>query len=210
MTRGVYASNDNWTCEQAEAVIHGARSGKTVREVAEDTGRSVPSVKTFASRHSIQFSRYSHGSEQRPWTSEQDMWLAELAPTTPYQDIANRLERSLPAVRVRAFKLGIVGRAHNERMRGSDHPSWRGGSQEQRLDRGPNWPQFRAAVLVRDAYTCQDCGMYVPSGKRLVVHHTIPWRLRPVNDMEHLTTLCVADHLRRPEHWWKEIPVEVT
>ena len=64
-------------------------------------------------------------------------------------------------------------------------------------------------ALERDGYVCQDRGEFLPSGKGLVVHHMIPWRLRPVNDLRWLVTLCVACHLRRPEHFWQKIPEHV-
>jgi hypothetical protein len=51
--------------------------------------------------------------------------------------------------------------------------------------------------------------LYIPSGSGLVVHHLIPYRLRPVNDLPWLTTLCVKHHLPRPEHFWWAIPDDV-
>lgn len=76
---------------------------------------------------------------------------------------------------------------------------------------GRDWPEIRAEVLDRDSYTCQEhgCGLFVPSGKGLHVHHIIPYRLHPVTDSKLLLTLCISHHLRRPEHWWKSIPPHV-
>lgn len=202
-------SNGNWTVGEMEFLRSAPEAGLSMTEVAARLGKTHGAVKTKASAWEIRFPRHTHGSLQRPWGEDEDRFLRELAPTTPYHMIAEQLDRSRAAVNVRAFVLGIQGRARNERMRGKDHPNWRGGCTEQRLDRGADWPEFRAAAMERDGFTCQDCGVFAPSGKGLVVHHVIPWRLRKVNELRWLTTLCVADHLRRPEHWWREIPEEL-
>lgn len=44
------------------------------------------------------------------------------------------------------------------------------------------------------------------SARKLHVHHVIPWRLHPINELRWLTVLCSTCHIKRPEHWWKEIP----
>ncbi len=76
------------------------------------------------------------------------------------------------------------------------------------------WPKIKAAVLRRDAYTCQDCGevfghprrkVLDPStrnGKRayrwesLEVHHIVPRYLRGSDHPGNLKTLCPACHAR--------------
>jgi 5-methylcytosine-specific restriction endonuclease McrA len=72
-----------------------------------------------------------------------------------------------------------------------------------------DWSEIRLLALERDGYVCQDCKLYLPSGNGLVVHHIIPWRLRPLNELRWLVTLCGPDHMRRPEYWWASIPEDV-
>jgi len=138
-------------------------------------------------------------------------WELELLrdPEVPLTEIAARTGRTRQAVRHKASRMGLVN-IRTYWLRGSDHPNWVGGqSPSERTWRGQTWPEIRRFVLDRDGYACQDCKMFVPSATGLVVHHVIPYRLRPINDPEWLATLCVTDHLKRPEHWWKSIPPEI-
>ncbi len=207
MSQGVYPSRNNWSAGELEFLAEAPAAGLTMLEVAAKLGRSHAAVKCLASKLGVLFPRQAWGVATQPWTEEQDQFLAEMAPTTPHVIIAKHLGRTRTAVSIRAQLLGIKGRSKTEyATHGSDSPTWRGGSSEQGMDRGEDWPEFRLLALERDSYTCQDCSLFIPSGKGLVVHHMIPWRLRPVNELHRLVTLCVTHHMRRPEHWWREIP----
>lgn len=54
---------------------------------------------------------------------------------------------------------------------------------------------FRAAVLSRDGYTCQSCGLVDPSGKQLEADHVTALADggNPL-DIGNGSTLCKADH----------------
>jgi 5-methylcytosine-specific restriction endonuclease McrA len=149
---------------------------------------SADSVKTKCLRLGL---RSQH---KTPWAPEEDEFLEEWALRASYEDIGSCLGRSAAAVRTRASRLGIEGRRYVRLdIAGRDY-------------RGSDWPKFRQQALERDGYTCQDCGLVDFSRSKLHVHHIIPWRLRPINEMHWLTVLCSTCHIKRPEHWWKEIP----
>lgn len=60
--------------------------------------------------------------------------------------------------------------------------------------------KIRDSIVIRDACTCQLCGVIVrggrSSGRSAVVDHTRPWRLRPdlKFEEENLKTLCRDCH----------------
>ncbi len=86
----------------------------------------------------------------------------------------------------------------NPHLVGSSHPRWQGGHSSIRsVDRtNPLYIAFRGAVLLRDAWTCQDCGK---RGGKLEVHHVKAWgphpelRYEPSNGI----TLCRPCHKAR-------------
>lgn len=119
-----------------------------------------------------------------------------------YAEVAGRIGRSRMAVKLKAQRLGLNRPVFWTR------PGYEPGADSYR---GEDWPKFRQLALERDGYACQDenCGIFQPSGTVLVVHHRIPWRLRPVNDLPWLITLCRPCHMRRKEHFWVDIPGDV-
>jgi len=69
----------------------------------------------------------------------------------------------------------------------------------------PLYAQWRRACLIRDNYTCQDCGrVFIPGQRGINVHHIRPYaqfkdvRLDPNNGV----SLCVDDHRRRHSRNW--------
>lgn len=165
-------------------------------EVAALTGRSIAAVRFRACAAGI--SRSSP-----PW---QEWELAILSDTSlTCSQVAELTGRNLDSVRNKARALGI----QRGPRRGEDHYKWAGGWSVEQSWRGEDWPEVRLVVLERDGYTCQDCGFIKFSGFGLRVHHVIPYRLRPVNDLEWLITLCGQCHMPRPEHRWTEIPGHV-
>jgi hypothetical protein len=164
-------------------------------EVAERTGRKLGSVYAEASIRKI--SRLV-SPEVLCLLRETDM---------SYTKIAEITGTDRESVRKVAYYRGVANRGQPT---GADAHKWRGGSKRAAPTwRGPDWPEFRQAALERDGYTCQDCGFVDFTGEKLHVHHIIPWRLRPVNEMRWLTTLCLRCHGKRPEHDWLTIPTHV-
>lgn len=162
------------------------------QEIASQVGRSLAAVQRMA------FLRRAY---RRRWSREELALLYD--DTLTYTEIAGRVGRQENAVKVRAYALGIRRGA----ARGERHPNWVGGaSKKSRSWRGEDWPVARRAALERDGYCCQACGTFDPSGRQLRVHHVIPYRLRPSNDLCWLVTLCEPCHRKRPEHRWREIP----
>lgn len=64
-----------------------------------------------------------------------------------------------------------------------------------RSDRG--WATLRAAILRRDAYTCQMCGQSRETGAALHVDHILPISLAGENHPDNLRTLCHTCNLAR-------------
>lgn len=189
----------------------------SLADVAESTGRTLGSVyhksaRLGLCRRSCSEMRAGRGQPKvrngRPgWQAWELDLLAD--PEVPLVEVARRTGRTSIAVRHKASALGLTG-IRDYWLRGADHPLWTGGqSPSERTWRGEHWPEVRRHVMERDGFVCQDGGEFRPSGTGLVVHHMIPYRLRPVNDPRWLVTLCVTHHLKRPEHWWREIPADV-
>lgn len=164
-------------------------------EVARRTGRTRVAAQIRARTAGIQ--RYAEWAE---WE------LALVADVTlTLQQVAAQTGRGLGAVAGQARAVGVQrGIRH-----GSDHYNWVGGYSVEQSWRGTDWPTVRVDALERDGYTCQDCGFVRFSGLGLRVHHVIPYRLRGVNDLEWLITLCKRCHIKRPEHRWQEIPEDL-
>lgn len=191
----------------------------SLREVAAKTGRPIKGCYNIAYRLKIRRNgktgidwsdsrqirelhrRYDpRATDRRVWEPEELAVLSDVSLTFP--EVAEMLDRSEDAARLAARRFGIIRGIRS----GAEHPRWRGG---QARNYYGEWPSIRRSVLERDGYVCQDCGLFSPSDRRLCVHHRIPFRLYPVNDVSWLTTLCEVCHNRRPEHYWKEIPEDV-
>ncbi|MEI7479237.1 MAG: HNH endonuclease signature motif containing protein, partial [Actinomycetes bacterium] len=54
----------------------------------------------------------------------------------------------------------------------------------------------RQRILIRDAFTCRQCGQVI-DGKRAHVDHIIPLEDGGTDDDANLQTLCDADHGRK-------------
>jgi len=90
------------------------------------------------------------------------------------------------------------------RMSGDGNPAWRGGKWKYK---GRGWTAIAAAIIERDG-RCGDCG----GTRDLVAHHRIPQRfyvsLDAANTDDNLVALCHDCHVKRPEHYWIELPAE--
>lgn len=120
--------------------------------------------------------------------------------TLTFNEVAQLTGRSYEAVKIKARKEDLHCRRY-----------WHQPDYEPAADdyRGQGWRSIRLDILERDNYTCRDGGEFIPSGRGLVVHHAIPWRLHPSNDPSFLVTLCRSHHNQRPEHNWLVIPEEL-
>jgi hypothetical protein len=190
---GLKRGDDNPWSEQELTWL--ADVALSLAEVSRRTNRTYGAVKAMASR--CGFARYS------PWSAADLVLLGDLE--LPLTEVAQRTGRPLGTVYAEASTRGIARGA----QAGPQHYRWTGGwsvSDRNPSWRGADWPEFRAAALERDGYCCQECGLLSLAGRGLVVHHIIPWRLRPVNDLRWLVTLCSSHHTPRSEHLWAEIP----
>lgn len=90
--------------------------------------------------------------------------------------------------KIRMAQLGPLG--HN----------WKGGHRVKARFQPP-WKTNRRLALIRDGYSCQQCGRLRSNGERgLDVHHKIPFRCfsdhRIAHELNNLQTLCRQCHLR--------------
>jgi len=97
-------------------------------------------------------------------------------------------------------KIGLKNMGENNGMYnriGSSSPNYKGGKVSYR---GSHWRVERRKALVRDNYTCQDCGISedhnkdLYKGQGLQVHHISPYRETKCNEVDNLTSLCHKCH----------------
>jgi 5-methylcytosine-specific restriction endonuclease McrA len=62
--------------------------------------------------------------------------------------------------------------------------------------RSCDWKAKRQRILIRDAFTCRQCGKVI-DGKRAHVDHIIPLEDGGTDDDANLQVLCDADHGRK-------------
>jgi 5-methylcytosine-specific restriction endonuclease McrA len=165
----------------------------TYQEISARTGWPERSVEYKARQMGV-----LRGDTYRSWTEAELALIDDLS--LSYADVVQRTGRSHESVRLKANRRGAYRRTF------WSVPGYQPGHSDYR---GEDWPKVRTEVLERDGCVCQDGGEFFPSGKGLVVHHVIPYRLRPSNDLRWLVTLCMHHHMLRPEHSWSAIPEDV-
>lgn len=67
---------------------------------------------------------------------------------------------------------------------------------------GDDWDKIRYLVYLRDRFTCQHCGV---QGKRLDVHHKIPFLVSFDNSLSNLITLCRPCHMKEERKIFNEL-----
>jgi len=98
-----------------------------------------------------------------------------------------------------------ISAAHQGRpklaIRGDRHPHWRGGitGWQNKIRHSIEYKNWRRAVLERDNFTCQDCGV---RGGNLHADHIKPFAFFPALRFEvsNGRTLCVPCHLDTPTY----------
>lgn len=82
-----------------------------------------------------------------------------------------------------------------EKMRGSNHPNWKGGTTiiRKRLKTRIEYKNWRRVVFERDNFTCQICGV---RGGELQADHIKPWARFPElrYEINNGRTLCIPCH----------------
>jgi len=98
----------------------------------------------------------------------------------------------------RGLRRAGVRPPRNDHLVGPVHPNWKGGHSRARGKdyNSPAYRAFRASVLKRDNWKCQDCKK---RGGRLQVHHLKAWGPHPQlrYSIENAVTLCRPCHLGR-------------
>lgn len=67
---------------------------------------------------------------------------------------------------------------------------------------GDDWDKIRYLVYLRDRFTCQHCGI---QGKRLDIHHKVPFLVSFDNSLNNLITLCRPCHAREDSRIRREL-----
>lgn len=189
---GLKKGDDNPYTEAELAVVRD--TSLSLGQVAARLGRPYGGVKRKASELGIR--------RHVPWAAWEDALLEDTS--LRLAEVAERTGRKLGTVEARASLRGIVrgpvsGLRHHRWVNGKYAPTYR----------GSDWLKAREQALERDGWTCQDCGFTDFTGQRLHVHHIIPFRFRPVNELRWLVTLCEPCHVKRPEHAWEELPAAI-
>jgi len=189
---GLKKGDDNPYTEAELAVVRD--TSLSLSQVAAKLGRSYGGVKRKAAELGVK--------RRIPWAAWEDTLLEDTSLTLV--EVASRTGRKIGTVEARASLRGIArgplsGPRHHRWVSGNYAPTYR----------GSDWLRVREQALGRDGYTCQDCGFIDFSAQRLHVHHIIPFRFRPVNELRWLVTLCEPCHFKRPEHAWEELPAAV-
>lgn len=189
---GLKKGDDNPYTDAEIAVVRDTKL--SLSQVAAQLGRSYGGVKRKAAALGVQ--------RRIPWAAWEDALLLDTSLTLA--EVASQTGRKLGTVEARASLRGIA----RGPLSGPRHHRWCGGNYAPTY-RGSDWLAVRGRALERDGYTCQDCGLTDFSAQKLHVHHIIPFRFRPVNELRWLVTLCEPCHFKRPEHAWEELPAAV-
>ena len=95
------------------------------------------------------------------------------------------------------------------RMAGPSHYAWKGGitPEVKRLRSSGRYADWRKAVLRRDNYTCQLCGV---RGGKLTADHILAWSTHPELrfELSNGRTLCVPCHKATPNYGWRGAKVD--
>lgn len=67
---------------------------------------------------------------------------------------------------------------------------------------GDDWDKIRYLIYLKDRFTCQHCGI---QGKRLDVHHKIPFLISFDNSLNNLITLCRPCHMKEERRIIQEL-----
>lgn len=99
----------------------------------------------------------------------------------------------------------------SEKYKGEGNPAWKGGvtkvPEYQRDRQTMEYKAWRAGVMHRDGWTCQDCGAGGGRKRPFVAHHIERWVDAPDLrfDLDNGVTLCVPCH--RVRHGWTPEPL---
>ena len=161
----------------------------TQREIAEESGVSPRTVRTYMTRFDIE-TRDIEGENHPLYGEERDEEIkAQISETRSDRTLSKEWRDRIAAahegrelsddVRERISK-SLTGTTRSEETRrkmsnataGSDNPNWRGGYSQRY---GADWSVVRDRVRDRDE-VCQHCG-HDGSENRLEVHHIVPVRV---------------------------------
>ena len=101
------------------------------------------------------------------------------------------------------FRLSHLGKKQSRETilkrikKGSEHYNWQGGITPltRKRVKGIFWKQIADEIRIRDKNTCQLCGLE-GNGKKLPVHHKIPFKISKDNSPENLITICQSCHMK--------------
>lgn len=104
-------------------------------------------------------------------------------------------------------------KAASERMSGSNHPNWQGGSHRSGY-RGSGWNALAEKIRNRAGRKCEKCGVdEADCETRLHVNHKIPFHQsrnkKAANNPSNLEALCVSCHMKTDWAWRKEHPMQI-
>ena len=93
-----------WT-KKEEALLRKYYASLPDNELSELLGRTVASIRNKASR--LNLKKHKTASSAQPWTQEEIKKLRQLYPTESKEVLTDTFNRSMNAIRNKAFQLGI-------------------------------------------------------------------------------------------------------
>lgn len=135
----------------------------------------------------------SNGTGGGVWSSDEIDLLVEEYPENGSRELSKTLGRSEIAIRHKASRLGI--KAYEGEVRARQSKKNRENARENAIKNGyKDMHAWKREVLIRDDYTCQECGLRNPL--IVVVHHTIPINVDSSlkYDISNGRTLCPNCH----------------
>ena len=100
-----------WTIQE-ETLLKKLYADNSTKDVAKQVGRSVAVVRDKASKLGAKKYYKKHPKKYHAWSKKELKLLKKLYPSRTAQEIADRLGRSVLAVRLRIVKLGLKKRKY--------------------------------------------------------------------------------------------------
>jgi len=197
--------NKDWLF--AEYVI----KGKSTITIARENGCTDTNILRVMRRFNIP-------RRNRNWTQVEDMVIQEFAKDHTLIEIAEMIDKTYEAVRIRASKLGVKSaykpgirdvttrRKISASLQGIPSEAWNGFKETENslIRKSVAYQEWRKTVFDRDDYTCQACQARSGLGRKVYLHadHIKQFALYPDLrlDINNGRTLCVDCH-RKTETW---------
>lgn len=179
--------------------------GKTAMQIAKENNCTDANIYRVMKRFGIP-------RRKRKWTEEQIKVLLDYSDKYTFKEIAQFLDKTYDAIRIKASQLGIRSkyepaiRDENTRekisasLQGLGLEDWSGYKETNNklIRKSIAYKKWRTAVFERDNYTCQECGACSGRGRKVYLHADHIKRFAEYPELRLVVangrTLCVDCH----------------